>query len=95
MKKVLHIIFRIGLHGFQIIGFLVHIWTCVIIYGWSELGLLSWLAFFFPIISQLGLIIFFWIKFGTPFVAYTIVLFSVLIGFFLFGYLSALTADKK
>ncbi|HST52870.1 MAG TPA: hypothetical protein VLJ61_12735 [Pyrinomonadaceae bacterium] len=55
------------------LAFLLHIWTTVIAYEWSESSFIVGLTFLFPVISEVFWIIFLWSKTGIFFTPYAIV----------------------
>jgi hypothetical protein len=63
------------------IAFLLHIWTTVIAYGWSDSSFVVGLTFVFPIFSEIFWVTFLWSKTGIFFTPYAtvVVIFTVVV----------------
>lgn len=95
MKKTLHLIFQTCLLLLKLVGFLIHLWSIVIIYGWTESLLLCGIGFFFPLLTQVALIFGLWRATGTFFTPFTIVVLGFLITFIVIAYLTTVTESDE
>ena len=83
MKKYIILALNIVEILLKLLAVIIHLWTTVIAYNWSDSILIAVLTFFLPVLAELGWIVILWMKTGIFLTPFAIVILSFLAAYLL------------